>query len=158
MNNSQFSILNSQLSYEDLSNLDKLCIGVDGWSAEDFRSEAEKDGGIVLAAYCGEELAGLIAGFTAADTGEILTVATAPKYRRQGAAKILMEAFLDAVPDGVETIALEVRQSNTPAIALYECFGFEMAGVRKRFYREPVEDANVMVLNRRGAQCAPVNA
>ena len=148
MTNSQFSILNSQLNYEALSALDRLCIGGDGWSAEDFRSEAEKDGGIVLAAYRGESLAGLIAGFTAADTGEILTVATAPEYRRQGVARMLMEAFLEAVPDWVETIALEVRQSNTAATELYKSFGFERAGVRKRFYRDPVEDADVMVLDR----------
>ena len=148
MNNSQFSILNSQLNYEALSALDRLCIGADGWSAEDFRSEAGKDGGIVLAAYDGDCLAGMIAGFTAADTGEILTVATAPEYRRQGVGRMLMEAFLEAIPEGVETIALEVRQSNTAAIALYMSFGFDRAGVRKRFYRDPVEDADVMVLDR----------
>ena len=148
MNNSQFSILNSQLNYDELSALDKLCVGADGWSAEDFRSEAEKDGGIVLAAYDGDCLAGLIAGFTAADTGEILTVGTAPQYRRQGVARMLMEAFLAAVPDDVETIALEVRQSNTAAIELYKSFGFDKTGVRKRFYRDPIEDADVMVLAR----------
>ncbi|WP_024861107.1 ribosomal protein S18-alanine N-acetyltransferase [Ruminococcus flavefaciens] len=148
MNNSQFSILNSQLNYDELSALDKLCVGADGWSAENFRSEAEKDGGIVLAAYDGDCLAGLIAGFTAADTGEILTVGTAPQYRRQGVARMLMEAFLAAIPDDVETIALEVRQSNTAAIELYKSFGFDKAGVRKRFYRDPIEDADVMVLAR----------
>ena len=135
------------MNYEELSALDRLCIGADGWSAEDFRSESEKDGGIVLAAYCGERLAGMIAGFTAGDTGEILTVTTAPEYRRHGVGRMLMEAFLKAIPEGVETIALEVRQSNAAAVALYESFGFEKAGVRKRFYREPVEDADVMVLN-----------
>ena len=145
MNNSQFSILNSQLNYDELSALDKLCVGADGWSAEDFRSEAEKNGGIVLAAYDGDCLAGMVAGFTASDTGEILTVGTAPQYRRQGVARMLMEAFLAAVPKDVETIALEVRQSNAAAIALYRSFGFEKAGVRKRFYRDPIEDADVMV-------------
>jgi len=138
----------SEIVFEDLSALDRLCIGADGWSAEDFRSEAEKDGGIVLAAYDGDCLAGMIAGFTAADTGEILTVATAPEYRRQGVGRMLMEAFLEAIPEGVETIALEVRQSNTAAIALYKSFGFDRAGVRKRFYHDPVEDADVMVLDR----------
>ena len=128
-----------------LSALDKLCIGADGWSAEDFRSEAGKSGGIVLAAYIGNCLAGMIAGFTAADTGEILTVATDPQYRRQGVARMLMEAFLTAVPEDVETIALEVRQSNTAAIALYSGCGFEKAGVRRRFYSDPDEDADIMV-------------
>jgi ribosomal-protein-alanine N-acetyltransferase len=145
MNNSQFSILHSQLNYEELSALDRLCVGADGWSAEDFRSEAEKDGGIVLAAYDGDCLAGMIAGFTAADTGEILTVCTAPQYRRQGVARTLLEAFLAAVPWDVETIALEVRQSNAAAIELYKGFGFEKTGVRKRFYSDPDEDAYIMV-------------
>lgn len=133
--------------FGELSALDKLCVGSDGWSAEDFRSEADKSGGIVLAVYDVDRLAGLIAGFTAADTGEILTVATAPEYRRMGVARKLMETFLETIPEDVENIALEVRSSNIAAIALYECFGFVKAGVRKRFYRDPVEDADIMVCN-----------
>ena len=145
MNNSQFSIFNSQFNYDELSELDKLCVGTDGWSADSFREEAQRPESIILAAYDGDTLAGMIAGFTAADTGEILTVCTAPQYRRQGVARMLMETFLTSVPDSVESIALEVRQSNTAAIELYKSFGFEKAGVRKRFYRNPAEDADVMV-------------
>ena len=145
MNNSQFSIFNSQFNYDELSALDKLCVGADGWSADSFREEAQRPESIILTAYDGDTLAGMIAGFTAADTGEILTVCTAPQYRRQGVARMLMETFLTSVPDSVESIALEVRQSNTAAIELYKSFGFEKAGVRKRFYRNPAEDADVMV-------------
>ena len=154
-NNSQFSILNSQLNiinkdspksiFDDLSALDKICVGADGWSAQDFLDEAAKEGGIVLAALDGDRIIGAVAGFTASDTGEILTVATAPEYRRKGIAKALLSEFFSLIPDETETIALEVRQSNTAAIALYESFGFEKAGVRKRFYRDPVEDADIMV-------------
>ena len=154
-NNSQFSILNSQLNiinkdspksiFDDLSALDKICVGADGWSAQDFLDEAAKEGGIVLAALDGDRIIGAVAGFTASDTGEILTVATAPEYRRKGIARKLLTEFFSLIPDETETIALEVRQSNTAAIALYESFGFEKAGVRKRFYRDPVEDADIMV-------------
>jgi len=154
-NNSQFSILNSQLNiinkdspksiFDDLSALDKICVGADGWSAQDFLDEAAKKGGIVLAAFDGDRIIGAVAGFTASDTGEILTVATAPEYRRKGIARKLLTEFFSLIPDETETIALEVRQSNTAAIALYESFGFEKAGVRKRFYRDPVEDADIMV-------------
>ena len=132
-------------NFEDMSALDKLCVGAEGWSANSFREQAEASGGIVLAAFVGDRLAGLIAGFTASDTGEILTVSVSPEYRRQGIARKLMEAFLELVPDEVENIALEVRSSNVPAIALYKSFGFEKAGVRNRFYSDPVEDAYVMV-------------
>ncbi|WP_303787673.1 ribosomal protein S18-alanine N-acetyltransferase [Ruminococcus flavefaciens] len=145
MNISQFSILDFQFNYDELSALDKLCVGKDGWSAAAFREEDGRPESIILAAYDGDTIAGMIAGFTAADTGEILTVATAPQYRRQGVARMLMESFLTAVPEDVENIALEVRQSNTAAIGLYKSFGFEKTGVRKRFYTDPAEDADVMV-------------
>ena len=128
-----------------MSALDKICVGADGWSAQDFLDEAAKEGGIVLAALDGDRIIGAVAGFTASDTGEILTVATAPEYRRKGIARKLLTEFFILIPDETETIALEVRQSNTAAIALYESFGFEKAGVRKRFYRDPVEDADIMV-------------
>ncbi len=131
--------------FADLSALDKICVGADGWSAQDFLDEAAKEGGIVLAAFDGTCIIGAVAGFTASDTGEILTVATAPEYRRKGIARNLLTEFFSLIPDETETIALEVRQSNTAAIALYESFGFEKAGVRKRFYRDPVEDADIMV-------------
>ena len=91
--------------------------------------------------------AGVFAGFTASDTGEVLTVATAPEYRRMGAARALLGEFLANVPEEVETVALEVRQSNAAAIALYESFGFVKEGTRKRFYRDPVEDADILVKN-----------
>ena len=107
MNISQFSILDSKFDYDKLSELDKLCVGADGWSADSFREEAQRPESIILAAYDGDTLAGMIAGFTAADTGEILTVCTAPQYRRQGVARMLMETFLSSVPDSVESIALD---------------------------------------------------
>jgi ribosomal-protein-alanine N-acetyltransferase len=39
---------------------------------------------------------------------------------------------------------LEVRRSNDPARALYERFGFSVAGVRANYYSKPVEDALVL--------------
>ena len=41
----------------------------------------------------------------------------------------------------MEFITLEVRQSNTPAINLYQSFGFEPVGKRPKFYSHPTEDA-----------------
>ena len=39
---------------------------------------------------------------------------------------------------------LEVRQSNTAAIALYQGFGFRTAGMRRRYYQDNGEDALIM--------------
>ena len=42
-------------------------------------------------------------------------------------------------------IALEVRESNAPAIAIYEKNGFESVGIRKNFYSDPKENGIVMI-------------
>lgn len=129
--------------FEKLSALDRQCVGTDGWSADSFRSHAQT--GVLIAAFCKEQPVGVLAGFTASGTGEVLTVAVSPEFRRMGAARGMLGRFLELLPAETENIALEVRASNTAAIALYESFGFERQGVRKRFYRDPAEDAIVMV-------------
>ena len=45
-----------------------------------------------------------------------------------------------------EKVVLEVRKSNNPAINFYLKFNFKIAGERKNYYSNPVEDAYVMEL------------
>ena len=132
--------------FSRLSDLDKQCVGNDGWSAESFKSEAEKDNGIVLYAVENDVVTGLICGYFAADEADITSVAVAPEYRRQGIAARLMEEFLGVLPDITHCIFLEVRESNSAAIGLYEKFGFEKLSIRKNFYSFPDENAVVMQL------------
>ena len=47
---------------------------------------------------------------------------------------------------GTQSIVLEVRKSNLPAIRMYEKAGFAEIGVRKGFYEFPTEDAVIMQL------------
>lgn len=130
--------------FSTLSVLDKLCVGSDGWSAESFKSEAEKDNGVVLYAVENGEISGLICGFHAADEAEITSVAVSPKHRRNGIAGQLMKAYLTALPEITNSIFLEVRESNSPAIGLYKKFGFKKISIRKNFYSFPDENAVVM--------------
>lgn len=83
-----------------------------------------------------------------AGEGQITNIATSPDYRRQGLAEQAMAALVGAARErGLFEISLEVRESNVPAIALYEKFGFVAMGKRPRFYTSPVEAAIVMVLS-----------
>jgi len=80
------------------------------------------------------------------DEGQITNVATFPKYRRQGYGRTVMEALERYARErGIVLMSLEVRESNSGAIALYESLGWRSVGRRKNFYRHPVEDALVMI-------------
>ncbi len=77
--------------------------------------------------------------------GQITNVAVHPDCRRLGGGRAIVSALLrEAANRRLESVSLEVRQSNLPAIALYERLGFEKVGVRKHFYKHPAEDALVM--------------
>ena len=72
---------------------------------------------------------------------EILNLAVDPAERRKGIARRLLE---DALSNAPGAWFLEVRASNAAAIRLYESAGFERAGRRSGYYREPAEEAIVM--------------
>ena len=43
-------------------------------------------------------------------------------------------------------LTLEVRESNAPAVALYEKRAYRVVGRRKHYYEKPTEDALLMTL------------
>ncbi len=56
-------------------------------------------------------------------------------YRRRGVGRALLAQAVDwAAKAGVRKLELHVFPWNAPAIALYESFGFEREGLRKRHY------------------------
>ena len=82
----------------------------------------------------------------AVDEGQVTNIVTAPEARRLGCGLALMQALEEeARARGLCRLSLEVRVSNTPAIALYERAGYTAAGRRRAFYRHPTEDAWVML-------------
>ena len=75
------------------------------------------------------------------DEGYIDNVAVRPEYRRQGVADRLLDVFCRFGQARLAFLTLEVRPSNTAAVALYEKHGFREAGRRKNYYENPTEDA-----------------
>jgi len=79
------------------------------------------------------------------EEAHITLLAVELDYQRQGLGQTLLCCLLKAAHDrGLERATLEVRVSNQAAIALYEKFGFQTAGRRKRYYAETGEDALVL--------------
>jgi ribosomal-protein-alanine N-acetyltransferase len=67
------------------------------------------------------------------DELEILTIAVAPRHRRAGVGRRLVEEALRALPEGGAAY-LEVRATNEPARRFYTSIGFGIAGRRKEYY------------------------
>ena len=79
------------------------------------------------------------------DEAEVHRIAVAPSMRGRGYGQVLLEDFLDRVQSaGVVTVLLEVRAGNAPAIGLYQKNGFAGIGVRKGYYQNPKEDAQIL--------------
>lgn len=70
----------------------------------------------------------------------IINMAVHPEYRRKGIGKKLIESILN----DKDVFFLEVRVSNVPALKLYEKFGFNNVGTRKKYYADNDEDAYIM--------------
>lgn len=85
------------------------------------------------------------------DEAHITLLAIHPSYRRQGFAKaILLELLRRARLRGLQWATLEVRISNTGAIALYQSLGFQCVGERRKYYQDTGESA--LILWKKGIQ------
>lgn len=98
--------------------------------------------------YCVEEDGRVVAYGSllyAPDEGQILNLAVDPAHRRRGYAKAILASLeADARAHGALSLFLEVRESNLPAISLYESLGFATVGKRPNFYRAPLEAALIL--------------
>jgi ribosomal-protein-alanine N-acetyltransferase len=113
------------------------------WSLGMFVLELSKPSGIHLAAVRGTEITGYVICAKYAEAFHVMTLATAPEHRRQGIAGALLDAVIARAGEDAN-YTLEVRVSNTGAIALYERYGFRGVGTRPRYYADNGEDAIVM--------------
>jgi ribosomal-protein-alanine N-acetyltransferase len=98
------------------------------------------------------ELEDRVAGYSvlwfAADESELGDIAVLPELRGTGIGRhLLRESLRAARARGARSLYLEVRETNAVARRMYETDGFEVVGVRERYYSEPVEDAIVMRLD-----------
>ena len=89
------------------------------------------------------------------DEMHVMNVAVAPKARRRGLARRLLHfALRRAARAGARTGFLELRAGNREALGLYESLGFRPLSRRRAYYRQPVEDALVLVLEGLAAETA----
>ena len=96
----------------------------------------------------GEPIAYLL-GRIIAPEGEIYRIAVREDKRQRGIGYRLLSYSLKTERGrGLETVFLEVRSKNAAAIALYRAYGFTDIGIRKNYYKNPNDDAIVMILGK----------
>lgn len=77
----------------------------------------------------------------------ILNICVEQSMRRRGVARLLLQHLIDtARQNSAREVFLEVRESNTAAMQLYESIGFNQIAVRSRYY-----NSNVTVCGREDA-------
>ena len=88
-----------------------------------------------------------IVGRIIAPEGEIYRIAVDERYRRRGVGyRLLSYALKTERGRGLECTYLEVRKSNIAARRLYSAYGFRVIGERRGYYKNPTEDAVLMLL------------
>lgn len=117
------------------------------WTEQMFVELLSHDYNLYLVAETGGKVVGCAGLTMLGEEGDIDKVMVEEHFRGQGIAALLLQNLMDrAGHRGITSFTLEVRESNHPAIRLYERFGFRSEGVRPKFYEKPTEDALIMWL------------
>ncbi len=116
------------------------------WARQAMVEElGRRRGGFFLAAERLGQAIGYAGVWVFAGEAHIMNIAVDSAARRQGVGEALLLALLDrAVEQGARLAYLEVRPTNTSAIALYEKLGFLPYGSRPGYYADTGEHALLM--------------
>jgi ribosomal-protein-alanine N-acetyltransferase len=116
------------------------------WSRKSFESDCMGEGTSSWVAVRGSRLEGYLVAWIVCDEIHIGNIAVAADVRRRGTGRrLLARSLAHASELGVTLATLEARESNEPAIRLYESFAFRPVAIRKRYYSDSGEDAIVMI-------------
>lgn len=130
---------------DELFEIEKLCF-TPAWSKAQLSDEITRDDAFTAVSKENGVITGFCVMRMAGDQAELFQIAVRPDFRRNGTAEKLLNRGIEWTKEkNAESVFLEVRESNSPAIGLYQKLGFEKLGVRKNYYTQPVENAVIMV-------------
>ena len=119
--------------WREVRELERVCFGPDAWTWVELLF-ALVSSNVRLKAVVGGRLAGVVMGEAVpfSEYAWIVTLGVLPNYQRRGlGARLLAEAEARLKSPALK---LTVRQSNRPAMALYEKLGYAPVGRHERYY------------------------
>lgn len=131
---------------ERVVELEALSYGEHHWSKESFYNELDNN---LANYYCAVDSQNSVIGYAGCwhifEEAHITTLSVHPEHRKIGVAQSLLFTLIDdCYKNKIKYITLEVRESNIPAISLYEKNGFKSIGMRKNYYQDNNENALIM--------------
>lgn len=139
----EFVLMNDS-HVEAVAQLEQRCFN-DPWSVNSIKSELNNPLSLWLVAVEDGFLAGYVGSQSVMGWSDMMNLAVAPEYRRQGVGERLVNALIERLRENqISCLTLEVRVSNLTAIALYDKLGFQQVGRRPNYYRNPKEDALIL--------------
>jgi len=130
---------------EAINALEKACF-TDAWSETLISNMFSNSYDKIFVLEEDERVVGYINTRDIGGDVDLMALCVSPECRRKGYAGKLMERILC---EPYNQIILEVRESNEPAIRLYEKYGFEKFARRQGYYTSPDEDAIIMILKKK---------
>ena len=116
----------------------------DFWNYNVFKSELENKNSKYLVAKINNKIVGFAGFIPVLDEADISNIVVRKDCRGKKIGSLLLKSLINlATSMNIKILNLEVRKSNVSAINLYEKFGFEVCGIRKKYYNN-VEDAILM--------------
>ena len=113
----------------DLKNFD------DFWTESILKDEILSDSSYYIVARFQNDIIGFAGLKFLLDEAHITNIATRIDKRKNGVGSKLLEGLINrAKEESSVLITLEVNTENLPAINLYKKYGFEILGVRKKYY------------------------
>ena len=107
----------------------------DFWNVDILKDELNSKTSKCLCAKIDNQIVGFSIIKIVLDEADIMNIAVKKSYRRQGIATLLLNnIFALCNENKIKTINLEVNEENFSAISLYQKFGFQECGRRKKYY------------------------
>lgn len=117
------------------------------WHPDSFSSLIKRGQARVLVAADPEVgVVGFAVFWWVLDQAELANLAVSSEARRRGVGGALLDRVLvEARAAGAQSVFLEVRASNESAKSLYLSRGFKQISLRRGYYQNPQEDAQILV-------------